>query len=84
MHARGLSPLFPHSGTPSLRIWSTCASSRLKSGTSRRIRPKEFSLNKGLENPEQLRQTLTEVTDRFASFEVQELNVYVGFPRRCP
>lgn len=43
-------------------------------------RMKDFGLNKGLENLEKLRQTLTAVTDRFAGFEAQGLNVHVEFP----
>jgi hypothetical protein len=43
-------------------------------------RMKDFGLNKGLENWENLRQTLAEVTDRFASLEAQGLNVHVDFP----
>lgn len=43
-------------------------------------RMKDFGLNKGLENWEKLRQTLTAVTDRFAGFEAQGLNVHVDFP----
>lgn len=43
-------------------------------------RMKDFGLNKGLENWENLRQTLAEVTDRFARFEAQGLNVHVDFP----
>ena len=43
-------------------------------------RMKDFGLNKGLENLEKLRQTLTAVTDRFAGFEARGLNVHVEFP----
>ena len=43
-------------------------------------RVKDFGLNKGLENLGKLRQTLTAVTDRFASFEAKNLNVHVDFP----
>ncbi len=43
-------------------------------------RMKDFGLNKGLENLEKLRQTLTAATDRFACFEAQGLNVHVDFP----
>ena len=43
-------------------------------------RVKDFGLNKGLENLEKLRQTLISVTDRFAGFEAQGLNVHVEFP----
>jgi hypothetical protein len=43
-------------------------------------RMKDFGLNKGLENLEKLRQTLTAATDRFAGFEAQGLNVHVDFP----
>ncbi|MSV30372.1 MAG: hypothetical protein EXQ52_16760 [Bryobacterales bacterium] len=41
---------------------------------------KDFGLNKGLDNLEKLRQTLTAVTDRFAGFEAHGLNVHVEFP----
>jgi len=43
-------------------------------------RVKDFGLNKGIENLEKLRQTLVTVTDRFAGFEAQGLNVHVEFP----
>lgn len=43
-------------------------------------RMKDLGLNKGLENLERLRQTLAGVTDRFAGFEAQSLNVHVDFP----
>ena len=43
-------------------------------------RVKDFGLNKGIENLEKLRQTLIAVTDRFAGFEAQGLNVHVEFP----
>lgn len=43
-------------------------------------RLKDFGLNKGLENLKRLRQILTAVTDRFAGFEAQALNVHVDLP----
>ncbi len=43
-------------------------------------RVEDFGLNKGIENLEKLRQTLVAVTDRFAGFEAQGLNVHVEFP----
>ena len=43
-------------------------------------RMKDLSLNKGLENLECLRQKLVAITDRFAGFEAQSLNVHVDFP----
>ncbi len=43
-------------------------------------RMKDLGLNKGLENLERLRQELIGVTDRFAGFEAQSLNVHVDFP----
>src|SRR4029077_1900652 len=43
-------------------------------------RMKDLSLNKGLENLQCLRQKLVAVTDRFAGFEAQSLNVHVDFP----
>ncbi len=43
-------------------------------------RLKDFGLNKGLENLKRLRQILAGVTDRFADFEAQALNVHVDFP----
>ena len=43
-------------------------------------RMKDLSLNKGLENLERLRQKLVGITDPFAGFEAQSLNVYVDFP----
>lgn len=43
-------------------------------------RMKDLGLNKGLENLEKLRQTLAGVTDRFAGFQAQSLNVHVDFP----
>ena len=43
-------------------------------------RLKDFGLNKGLDNLEKLRQTLTAVTDRFTGFEARGLNVHVEFP----
>jgi hypothetical protein len=39
-----------------------------------------LGLNKGLENLERLRQKLVAITDRFAGFEAQSLNVNVDFP----
>ena len=43
-------------------------------------RMKDLGLNKGLKNLECLRQRLVAVTDRFAGFEAQSLNVHVDFP----
>ena len=43
-------------------------------------RMKDLGLNKGLENLERLRRILVGVTDRFAGFEAQSLNVHVDFP----
>ncbi len=43
-------------------------------------RVKDFGLNKGLENLPRLRQRLAAVTDQFAGFEAQALNVHVDFP----
>ncbi len=40
----------------------------------------DFGLRKGLDNLDDVRKTLTAVTDRFASFEAQALNVQVDFP----
>jgi hypothetical protein len=41
---------------------------------------KDFGLNKSLDNLDQVRRTLAAVTDRFAAFEAQALNVHVDFP----
>jgi hypothetical protein len=41
---------------------------------------KDFGLKKGLDNLDQVRRTLAAVTDRFAAFEAQALNVHVDFP----
>jgi hypothetical protein len=43
-------------------------------------RMKDLGLNKGLENLECLRRKLVAITDRFAGFEAQSLNVHVDFP----
>src|SRR6202158_2180460 len=43
-------------------------------------RMKDLGLNKGLKNLEALRRKLVAVTDRFAGFEGQSLNVHVDFP----
>ena len=43
-------------------------------------RMKDLGLNKGLKNLEPLRQKLVAITDRFAGFEAQSLNVHVDFP----
>lgn len=43
-------------------------------------RMKDLGLNKGLENLDRLRQRLAGITDRFAGFEAQSLNVHVDFP----
>jgi hypothetical protein len=43
-------------------------------------RMKDLGLNKGLQNLECLRQKLVAITDRFAGFEAQSLNVHVDFP----
>ncbi len=43
-------------------------------------RMKDLGLNKGLKNMERLRQRLVAMTDRFAGFEAQSLNVHVDFP----
>jgi hypothetical protein len=43
-------------------------------------RMKDLGLNKGLKNLECLRQRLVAMTDRFAGFEAQSLNVHVDFP----
>jgi hypothetical protein len=40
---------------------------------------KDFGLKKGLDNLDQVRRTLAAVTDRFAAFEAQALNVHVDF-----
>src|SRR5207247_9310136 len=41
---------------------------------------KDFGLKKSLDNLETVRQTLASVTDRFAQFEAQALDVHVDFP----
>jgi hypothetical protein len=41
---------------------------------------KDFGLKKSLHNLETVRQTLAEVTNRFAQFEAQALDVHVDFP----
>jgi hypothetical protein len=41
---------------------------------------KDFGLKKSLDNLETVRQTLATVTDRFAEFEAQALDVHVDFP----
>jgi hypothetical protein len=43
-------------------------------------RMKDLGLKKGLKNLECLRQKLVTITDRFAGFEAQSLNVHVDFP----
>src|SRR5438128_8874279 len=41
---------------------------------------RDFGLNKGLDNLDDVRRMLGAVTDRFAAFEAQALNVHVDFP----
>jgi hypothetical protein len=41
---------------------------------------KDFGLNKGLDNLDKVRLTLGAVTDRFAQFEAQALDIHVDFP----
>jgi hypothetical protein len=41
---------------------------------------KDFGLKKSLDNLDQVRRTLAAVTDRFAAFEAQALDVHVDFP----
>jgi hypothetical protein len=41
---------------------------------------RDFGLTKGLDNLEAVRRTLAAVTDRFAAFEAQALDVHVDFP----
>src|SRR5467141_2863591 len=41
---------------------------------------KDFGLNKGLDNLDQVRRILGAVTDRFAAFEAQALDVHIDFP----
>ena|ERR1700674_4356241 len=41
---------------------------------------KDFGLKKSLDNLETVRQTLATITDRFAQFEAQALDVHVDFP----
>jgi hypothetical protein len=41
---------------------------------------KDFGLNKGLDNLDKVRLVLRAVTDRFAAFEAQALDVHVDFP----
>lgn len=41
---------------------------------------KDFGLNKGLENLDDIRRILAAVTDRFAAFEARALDVHVEFP----
>lgn len=43
-------------------------------------RMRDLGLNKGLANLQQLRERMSEVTDRFAGFEAESLNVHVDFP----
>lgn len=43
-------------------------------------RMKDLGLNKGLENLDKLRGKLSDITDRFAGFEAESLNVHVDFP----
>ena len=43
-------------------------------------RMKDLGLKKGLKNLQCLRQKLVAITDRFAGFEAQSLNVHVDFP----
>jgi hypothetical protein len=43
-------------------------------------RMKDLGLNKGLKNLEALRRKLVPITDRFAGFQAQSLNVHVEFP----
>jgi hypothetical protein len=40
----------------------------------------DFGLKRGLDNLDQVRQTLTAVTDRFAAFEARALDVHIDFP----
>jgi hypothetical protein len=41
---------------------------------------KDLGLNKGLKNLQCPRQRFVAITDRFAGFEAQSLNVHVDFP----
>jgi hypothetical protein len=41
---------------------------------------KDFGLNKGLDNLDKVRHLLGAVTDRFAAFEAQALDVHIDFP----
>ncbi len=41
---------------------------------------RDFGLNKGLDNLDKVRHLLGSVTDRFAAFEAQALNVHIDFP----
>jgi hypothetical protein len=41
---------------------------------------KDFGLNQGLDNLDDIRRTLAAVTDRVAAFEAQALDVHVDFP----
>ncbi|HVI79373.1 MAG TPA: hypothetical protein VM715_14660 [Candidatus Acidoferrum sp.] len=41
---------------------------------------RDFGLRKSLDNLDAVRKTLTAVTDRFAAFEAEALNVHVDFP----
>jgi len=43
-------------------------------------RLKDFGLKKGLDNLDAVRRTLAAVTDRFAAFEAESLDVHVDFP----
>jgi hypothetical protein len=43
-------------------------------------RMKDLGLNKGMKNLDHLRQRLVAITDRFAGFQAQSLNVHVEFP----
>lgn len=40
----------------------------------------DFGLKRGLDNLDQVRQTLATVTDRFAAFEARALDIHVDFP----
>jgi hypothetical protein len=61
-----------------LRMYEKCAMFLRLEALSNNL--KDFGLRKSLDNLDAVRKTLAAVTDRFAGFEAEALNVHVDFP----
>ena len=68
----------PSSSVPHMRMYEKFSTFLRLEALSNNL--KDFGLNKGLDNLDKVRAILGAVTDRFAAFEAQALDVHVNFP----